>query len=186
MIGVKESGISGCVELFPDVYQDQRGFFVKTFHTAQFSELGLQTKWAEEYYSHSRKGVLRGLHFQLPPHDHEKLVYCVAGKVLDVAVDLRVGSPTYGQCAWFALNSETANMVYIPRGLAHGFYTLSDTATMMYKVSTVYAPDHDSGILWSSVDAPWTDTSPILSQRDSEFPSFSSFVSPFQLKPEPV
>lgn len=179
MIGMKESGIYGCIELQPKVIRDERGVFVKTFHKDHFAEMGLQTMWAEEYYSISRKGVLRGLHFQLPPHDHEKLVYCVAGEVMDVVVDLRNGSPTYGQYARFALDSETAKMVYIPRGLAHGFYTLSDSAMMMYKVSSVYAPDHDAGIFWNSVDVPWPDTHPILSQRDREFPPFSSFVSPF-------
>lgn len=184
MIEKRESGIYGCFELQPKVFRDERGVFVKTFHEDHFAEMGLQTKWAEEYYSISRKGVLRGLHFQLPPHDHEKLVYCAAGEVLDVVVDLRKGSPTYGQCARFALNSKTANMVYIPRGLAHGFFTLSDTATMIYKVSTVYAPDHDAGILWNSVDVSWPSTHPTLSQRDSELTPLSSFVSAFLFKAE--
>lgn len=186
MIGLKESGIPGCFELQPKVFRDERGVFVKTFHEDLFAKIGLQTKWVEEYYSLSRQGVLRGLHFQLPPHEHDKIVYCVAGEVMDVVVDLRNGSPTFGQCAWFTLNSEVANMVYIPRGLAHGFFTLSDTATMMYKVSTVYAPDQDAGILWNSVDVPWPSAHPTLSQRDSEFPPFSSFVSPFLFKAEIV
>lgn len=179
MIGLKESQIQGCFEVQPKVFQDERGRFVKTFHIDVFAKMGLQTKWAEEYYSISRKGVLRGLHFQLPPHDHEKLVYCVAGKVVDVVVDLRCGSPTYGQCVMFELSLEAANMVYIPRGLAHGFYTISDTATMMYKVSTVYAPEYDAGIHWNSVEFAWPDDNPILSKRDSEFPPISSFASPF-------
>ncbi len=179
MIELNESGIAGCFELQPKVFHDGRGTFVKTFHKDFFSELGIQTEWAEEYYSISRQGVLRGLHFQLPPHDHEKLVYCVAGKVMDVVVDLRYGSPTYGQCVTFELNSEAASMVYIPRGLAHGFYTISDTATMMYKVSTVYAPDHDAGILWNSVNVRWPVKEPIMSKRDSEFSPFSCFTSPF-------
>ena len=179
MIELNESRIPGCFELRPKVFNDERGTFVKTFHFDVFIEMGLQTKWAEEYYSISRKGVLRGLHFQLPPHDHEKLVYCVAGKVEDVVVDLRCGSPTYGQCVMFELSSEVANMVYIPRGFAHGFYTISDTATMMYKVSTVYAPEYDAGIHWNSVDFAWPDNNPILSKRDSEFPPITSYSSPF-------
>jgi dTDP-4-dehydrorhamnose 3,5-epimerase len=184
MIDLKESLIHGCFEVQPKVFQDERGTFVKTFHVDVFSKMGLQTKWAEEYYSISRKGVLRGLHFQLPPYDHEKLVYCVAGSVMDVVVDLRCGSPTYGQSTMVELSSKMANMVYIPRGLAHGFYTISENATMMYKVSTVYAPSHDYGILWSSVEFDWTDRDPILSKRDSKFPPLSAFTSPFIFNPE--
>lgn len=179
MIELKESNVAGCFELLPKIIHDNRGTFVKTFHVDIFAEMGLQTKWAEEYYSVSQKKVLRGLHFQLPPHDHEKLVYCVAGKVLDVVVDLRRGSPTYGRYTTFELCSETANMIYIPRGLAHGFYTMSGPATMMYKVSTVYNSNHDSGILWSSAQIPWPVENPIMSKRDTEFPPLSSFDTPF-------
>lgn len=180
MIELRESRITGCFQLQPKVLHDERGTFVKTFHKDIFSELEIQTAWAEEYYSISRKGVLRGLHFQLPPHDHEKLVYCVAGKVLDVVVDLRVGSPTYGRFETFELSAEKANIIYVPRGLAHGFYTISDTATMIYKVSTVYAPSHDSGILWNSIGIPWPDNNPLVSKRDSEFIPFSAFKSIFK------
>jgi dTDP-4-dehydrorhamnose 3,5-epimerase len=183
MIEIQQSQISGCFEVYPKVFQDERGTFVKTFHAEFFAKMGLQTKWAEEYYSVSRKGVLRGLHFQIPPYDHEKLVYCVDGEVIDVVVDLRCDSPTYGESAMFELRAETANIVYIPRGIAHGFYTLSESATMMYKVSTVYAPNHDAGIHWDSVGVNWPSRLPILSQRDSELPPFSNFKSPFVFNP---
>jgi len=178
-IEIKQTEIPGCFEIFPKVFRDERGVFVKTFHEDVLRERGLETRFAEEYYSFSHKRVLRGLHFQLPPKDHVKLVYCVSGKVLDAVVDLRVGSPTYGEFETFELSSEKANMIYIPKGLAHGFYVLSESAIMMYKVTTVYSPEHDTGILWNSVGIPWPDLNPIISKRDSEFKSFRDFKSPF-------
>lgn len=176
---INSTPIPGCFEIFPKVFKDARGLFVKTFHKEIFLEHGLETEWAEEYYSISFKGVLRGLHFQLPPHDHNKLVYCPVGKVMDVVVDLRQGSPAFGQHAAFFLDAEQCNMIYIPKGLAHGFYTLTDTSIMMYKVSRVYAPEHDTGILWSSVGIAWPDHAPVMSERDKKFPAFCDFVTPF-------
>lgn len=158
---------------------DARGSFVKVFHADAFRELGLATEFTEEYYSHSHKGVIRGMHFQTPPADHAKMVYCVRGEVFDVVLDLRVGSPTYGQAATFVLSAEAGNYVYIPKGLAHGFCALSDTATLVYKVTTVYAPQSDAGVLWSSVDVDWPVETPILSERDARFPRFDQFESPF-------
>ena len=171
--------LEGCYELRPIVRGDMRGRFVKTFHCSEFKSLGLPTEFKEEYYSVSCKGVLRGLHFQLPPMAHEKLVYCVAGKVLDVAVDLRKKSATYGRYHLFELDSERGNMAYLPKGMAHGFYTLSDTAIMMYKVTSEYAPECDAGILWDSVGIPWGAESPITSDRDKKFPTLAEFSSPF-------
>jgi dTDP-4-dehydrorhamnose 3,5-epimerase len=129
--------LPGCYEIQPRVLSDARGSFVKTFHRDWFAECGLATEFAEVYYSMSDRRVLRGLHFQLPPHDCAKLVYCVAGQVMDVAVDLRVGSPTFGQFTHLELSAERANLVYLPTGLAHGFYTLSEQAVMVYHVTTV-------------------------------------------------
>lgn len=172
---IKETGIPGCVEIIPAVFTDERGSFVKTFHRDLFLQQGLETEWREEYYSVSRKGVLRGMHFQLPPHDHCKLVYCSAGNVLDAVLDLRRDSPSYGRHFLTELNAEKANMLYIPKGFAHGFYTLSESATMMYKVSSVYAPSHDAGILWSSAGIAWPESNPIVSGRDGAFPELSSF-----------
>lgn len=174
---ILETNIPGCFEIFPKIAIDDRGMFVKTFHYDIFLQYQLETNWREEYYSISRKGVLRGMHFQTPPHDHNKLVYCTAGKVLDAVVDMRSGSPAYGQHLLTEICSEKGNMLYIPKGLAHGFYTLSESATMMYKVSSVYAPSHDSGILWSSVGILWSDMQPILSVRDKSLPEFSTFSS---------
>lgn len=176
---VRETKIPGCYEIIPFVHGDERGTFVKTFHKGNFEQYNLVTNFAEEYYSVSTKGVLRGLHFQIPSQEHTKVVYCVYGEVMDVVVDLRVGSPTYGEFEIFNLNSSQANMAYIPEGLAHGFYVISDKAILIYKVTTVYSPEHDSGILWNSVGIPWMNKSPIISGRDNSFMKFGDFTSPF-------
>ena len=180
MFEVAESGIPGCVELISEVRADARGHFVKTVHAEFFREHGLRSEFAEQYYSVSRKGVLRGLHFQLPPHHHDKLVYCTGGAVLDVVVDLRKGSPSYGQHRTFELSAERANIVYVPAGLAHGFYVLSNEAQMVYNVTSVYAPEHDSGIRWDSAGIPWPDAKPIISERDGALPDFGEWESPFE------
>jgi len=177
---LQETAIPGCYEITPRIISDDRGVFVKTFHEEEFRQHGLNTEWKEEYYSVSHRGVLRGLHFQLPPHDHEKMVFCTVGVVLDVVVDLRRGSSSYGQYVLLELSAEKGNMLYIPRGLAHGFYVVSETATMMYKVSSVYSPEHDAGILWNSAEILWPDKSPSISQRDSRLPDFARFISPFE------
>ncbi|MDW7973331.1 MAG: dTDP-4-dehydrorhamnose 3,5-epimerase [Thermodesulfovibrio sp.] len=178
-LDVRKLTIPDCLELFPKILRDERGYFVKTFHFDVFQELGLETDFKEEYYSYSIKRVLRGLHFQIPPKDHVKVVYCIYGKILDVVVDLRIGSPTYGHYEMIELSSDKANMIYIPKGLAHGFYTLSDFAIVVYKVTTTYSPDHDTGILWNSLNIPWPDEKPIISRRDSGFIPFADFNSPF-------
>ncbi len=179
MFDLKPSKIAGCFELQPKTFEDARGRFVKVFHEQAFAALGLETNFAEEYYSTSHKNVVRGLHFQLPPFDHAKMFYCIQGEVLDAAVDLRVGSPTYGQYALFELSAARANSIYIPRGLAHGFCVLSEQAIMIYKVSTIYSPAHDAGVLWNSAGIPWPTTEAVLSARDAGFPALKSFVSPF-------
>lgn len=176
---IHETKIPGCYELLPTQFKDERGSFVKTFHEQVFSQHQLDTKFAEEYYSVSKRHVLRGFHFQLPPKEHTKIVYCVLGEVIDVVVDLRMGSPTYGSFEMFSLTAEKGNLIYMPSGLAHGFYVTSETAIMMYKVSTVYSPEHDTGIHWSSVGISWPCSEPIVSKRDSEFIPLADFNSPF-------
>lgn len=178
---LRETKLDGCFEIYPAIHEDGRGLFVKTFHAPSFSGFGLETHFAEDYYSYSRKGVLRGLHFQVPPADHCKLVYCVCGKVFDAVVDLRVGSATYGEFEIFELNDEKRNLIYIPRGMAHGFYVLSDGAILLYKTTTVYAPEYDSGIRWDSVGIQWPTVSPLLSKRDAAFVTLGEFQSPFIL-----
>ena len=181
MFALKESVIQGCFELQPKVLDDNRGKFVKVFHKSEIAALGLETDFVEEYYSVSHKNVVRGLHFQRPPMDHIKMVYCVQGQVMDVVVDLRVGSLTYGQHVVFELSAVKANCIYIPKGTAHGFCALSENTVMVYKVSTVYSPEYDAGILWDSLGIAWPTNEPIMSARDRSFPTFTQFESPFQL-----
>lgn len=178
---LRQTIIPGCYEIQPKVFKDERGLFIKTFHNAIFSDLNLRTDWREEYYSKSKKGVIRGMHFQLPPMQHAKLVYCLEGIVKDVILDLRVGSPAYGQCVEIELSSEIGNMVYIPEGMAHGFCAMTDNAVMQYKVTSVHSPEHDAGILWNSISANWdiADSDAIVSARDKNFPKLHDFISPF-------
>ncbi|MBR4903728.1 MAG: dTDP-4-dehydrorhamnose 3,5-epimerase [Selenomonadaceae bacterium] len=171
--------LEGCFELLPIVRGDSRGSFVKIFHEPTFKEFGLATNFNEEFYSTSIKNVLRGMHFQTPPADHVKLVCCIEGAVKDVVVDLRKNSATFGKHCAFELTAEKANMLYIPKGFAHGFLTLSERATMLYNVTSVYSSEHDKGILWSSCGIDWQCDEPILSDRDKIHPSLAEFDSPF-------
>ncbi len=171
--------IPGCLELRPRRHEDERGRFVKVFHHDTFAALGLATEFAEDYYTVSRRGVIRGLHFQRPPMDHAKLVYCLAGQVQDVALDLRMGSPTYGEHAVVELTAQIGNMLYLPAGLAHGFCVRSESATLAYKVTSHYSAEHDAGILWNSAGIDWATSLPILSGRDRQHPGLADYVSPF-------
>lgn len=173
--------ISGCFELRPIPFDDFRGRFVKVFHEEVFRENNLETNFFEEYYSTSKKDVIRGMHFQTPPFEEVKMVYCVDGRVKDVVIDLRLDSETYGDHFVVELSDVKANSVYIPPGCAHGFCVLSESATMVYKTSKAYVAEHDSGILWSSIGIAWGVKNPILSERDRNFCEFSKFKSPFSL-----
>lgn len=172
--------IPGCWQIMPRVFRDERGSFVKTFHRNLSAEYGLVTEFAEEFYSWSRRGVLRGLHFQLPPAQHTKVVTCLVGEVLDVVVDLRKGSPTYGRHALFPLRAEHATLLYIPEGVAHGFLAISDNALMYYQVTSVHSLEHDAGIRWDSAGISWPSSTPLVSARDAAFPSLNEFDSPFR------
>lgn len=172
--------LPGCLEIQPAIIHDYRGKFVKSFHKDWFAENGLKEDVGEVYYSVSRKNVLRGLHFQNPPMDHTKLVYCVQGSVLDVGVDLRVGSPTYGKHFSYELNSVKGNIAYLPSGIAHGFFTLSDEALVVCQMSSIYSPECDAGIRWDSVGIDWPNMVPVLSERDQRMPVLDDFTSPFK------
>lgn len=179
MIQIEKGRIPGLLTVHPTVHADDRGIFVKTFHEDWFAAAGIPTVWPERFYSRSHRGVIRGLHFQRPPADHEKLVYCASGEALDVVVDLRTGSPTYGEFEVIHLDDESWDMVFVPKGLAHGFATIRDGTVMAYATSTVHDPARDSGIRWDSVAAPWPFDDPVISERDAALPILSEFVSPF-------
>lgn len=177
---IEPTALAGCFLIVPDIRHDERGYFVKTFHEEVFRTHGLATDFREDYFSLSRQGVLRGLHFQTPPHAHAKLVYCVRGTVFDAAVDLRAGSPTEGRHLTAELGAGNGHMLYLAPGVAHGFCALSDEALMMYKVTSVYAPAADAGILWNSAGIAWPVAEPQLSARDRAFPALAAFDSPFR------
>ena len=176
---VKDTVIPGCFEIIPSVFSDDRGSFIKTFHRGFSAEHGLVTSFAEEFYSWSKRGVIRGLHFQTPPSEQTKVVTCLSGEVLDVVVDLRVGSPTFGRHAMFTLRASEATLLYIPPGLAHGFLVISDGALIYYQVTSIHDPACDVGIRWDSADIKWPLAEPIISARDASFPALAEFTSPF-------
>jgi dTDP-4-dehydrorhamnose 3,5-epimerase len=180
-VNVVPTPLAGCVRVIPRVVPDDRGMFVKTFQASAFAALGLGGDWREIYYSQSRRGVVRGLHFQLPPSDHDKLVYCVAGRVFDVAVDLRKGSPTYGRHASVEMDSTSWEMLYLPSGFAHGFASLTDDAVMAYVVGSEHDPERDAGIRWDSAGIPWPVDNPVVSARDQALPPLAEFDSPFEV-----
>jgi dTDP-4-dehydrorhamnose 3,5-epimerase len=185
-VNIRPTSIPGCLEINPITFIDNRGAFIKTFNADTFKSLNLETNFVEEYFSISVKNVLRGLHFQLPPKDCVKIVYCMLGEVIDVILDLRIGSPTYGQHEVFNLNDRNASILYLPSGIAHGFYTKSDRAIMMYNVSQTYSTELDTGIHWNSAGINWIDSYPIISERDDNFIALDLFESPFKFNQQEV
>lgn len=160
------------------LFLDARGSFLKVFRDSVFKEHGWPTDWKEQYVSVSRPGVLRGMHFQIPPHDHDKLVIVLSGQVTDAVVDLRKSSPTFGKHGLFRL--EQSYGVLVPKGFAHGFAVTGDKeATLLYLTTTEHAPTHDSGILWNTLGIDWPARDVITSERDNSFPKFSEFETPF-------
>jgi len=157
---------------------DERGGFVKLFNDDLFKQHGINFIPKEIYYSVSQKDVIRGMHFQLPPYAHSKLVYVVKGEILDVVLDLRKNSSSFGK--YFSVElKENINAIYIPIGFAHGFKSLMDDSIVVYNQTSCYAKEKDSGILWNSFGFNWDIEMPIISQRDKNFISFKNFEIPF-------
>jgi len=169
----------GCLLLHLDKRTDQRGYFIKTFQDSVFQDMGFSITCREDFYTLSNKNVIRGMHFQLPPKALKKVVYCMSGSILDVLLDLRVGSPTYLQTEHLILDSLDPCAVCLPVGIAHGFLTLSDETAVCYKVDQEYDPALDSGIRWDSFGFKWPVDDPTLSNRDSGFCSLQEFQNPF-------
>ncbi|TYA74132.1 dTDP-4-dehydrorhamnose 3,5-epimerase family protein [Seonamhaeicola marinus] len=155
--------------------QDSRGTFVKMFNKESFLQENLDFDIRESYYSISKKNVIRGMHFQTPPHDHEKLVYVPQGKILDLIVDLRPNSKTYKNYISVEISGENKKSVIIPKGLAHGFRSLENDTITVYNVSTEYNPNFDYGISYNSFGFNWEIEQPILSKRDAQFISLEDF-----------
>lgn len=162
---------------------DDRGFFAETYSRKKYSELGIDLEFVQDNHSLSKEqGTLRGLHYQSVPHAQAKLVRCGRGAIFDVAVDIRRGSPTYGQSKSYELTSENGHQLYIPAGFAHGFMTLEPDSEIVYKCSDYYAPEAEGSLLWSDPDIGihWPMCSkPVLSEKDAIAPTLADFVSPF-------
>ena len=178
-----ETKISDVIIIEPTVFGDNRGYFLESYNKKKFEEVIGITSFKQDNESKSSKGVLRGLHFQKPPFEQAKLVRCIEGEVLDVAVDIRKNSKTYGKHVAVLLSGENKRQLFVPRGFAHGFLVLSDSATFAYKVDNTYTPEHDAGILWNDkeLNIQWgvEDSEVMVSEKDAELPFFLEFESPF-------
>ena len=175
---VIETKISGVLIIEPKVFGDERGFFFESYNEKAFNEAtGVSPRFVQDNHSKSVKGVLRGLHYQLPPKAQGKLVRVVQGEVFDVAVDIRKDSPTYGQWVGEVLSADNKKQLWIPPGFAHGFLTLSDTAEFLYKTTDYWSPEHERAILWNdatlNIDWPLNGMQPTLAAKDAAAVAFS-------------
>ena len=177
------TSIEGLVIIEPTLFGDDRGYFLESYNKRKFEEAIGNISFVQDNESKSAKGVLRGLHFQKPPYSQAKLVRCIEGKVLDVAVDIRDGSKTFGQHVTVELSAENKKQVFIPRGFAHGFLVLSESAIFAYKVDNSYAPTHDAGIRWDdpTLNIRWgvNERDVLVSEKDVKLPFFSEYETPF-------
>jgi dTDP-4-dehydrorhamnose 3,5-epimerase len=180
MWDIKPLPIPGAFLMQLPKFSDNRGSFIKTFHADTFIQNGIEFQLKESFFSVSNKDVIRGMHFQNPPYDHDKIVLCPQGSILDVIVDLRTSSPTYKQHYAHVLSAENHLAFFIPKGLAHGFKSLEDNAITYYLVSSVHEPSADNGVLYNSCGIEWNCTNPIVSQRDLQFPALADFKSLFK------
>ncbi|MEN0000298.1 MAG: dTDP-4-dehydrorhamnose 3,5-epimerase [Pseudomonadota bacterium] len=189
MITMRETKLQGVVELVPTRHGDERGFLSETYNAAELARYGIATRFIQDNHSLSRKtGVIRGLHYQVPPFAQAKLVRVTRGRVLDVAVDIRKGSPTYAQWVALELSADKWNQLFIPEGFAHGFATLEPDSELLYKVSSQYSREHDRAIRFDDpqigVDWQVADMQPIISQRDATAPVLADAENPFEYRAE--
>jgi dTDP-4-dehydrorhamnose 3,5-epimerase len=172
-------------------FEDDRGWFVETYHQPRWAGQGAAEVFVQDNHSLSRQaGTIRGIHFQAPPHAQAKLVRCSRGRVLDIAVDLRAGSPTYGRHVAAELSADNGDQLYIPIGFGHAFVTLDPDSEVIYKVSDVYVPESDGGIRWDcptiAIDWPLPPSGPLLSPKDQALPFLADWTSPFAYDGRPL
>jgi dTDP-4-dehydrorhamnose 3,5-epimerase len=172
-----EAALKDVLVLEPKVIEDPRGFFIETYQKNRYRDAGILVDFVQDNLSISRKGTLRGLHFQYP-HSQAKLVQVLQGEVYDVALDIRKGSPSFGKCCGSRLSAENKRQMFIPAGFAHGFCVLSNTALFHYKCSDYYAPECESGVLWSDPELgiDWPAKKPILSEKDAAYPCLADLA----------
>ncbi len=173
--------IEGLLLIKPAVFSDERGLFYETYSSNKYSAYGIPTSFMQDNESISKKNVLRGLHFQSPPHDQGKLVRVIKGAAIDVAVDIRKQSPTYGKYIMVELSEENKFQFWIPSGFAHGFLSLTDETIFSYKCTNLYNKESESGLLWNDndINIQWNIENPIVSEKDIQLAPFNSFNSPF-------
>lgn len=178
---IEETFIPGLFLIYPRVFEDPRGYFFESYNAAVFREAGIREEFVQDNQSLSQKGVLRGLHFQVGESAQSKLVRVIQGAVLDVAVDIRVGSPTFGKHLAVQLDADNKTMMYIPAGFAHGFLTLTDNTIFSYKCGQFYNKAAEMGIAWNdpALNIAWNIEQPILSEKDRQNPLLSEYTSPF-------
>ena len=170
-MNVRETKLAGVLVLEPDVFSDERGFFLETWNSRRYENVGIQSSFVQDNVAFSNKSVLRGLHFQYP-HSQGKLVQVLSGEVVDVAVDIRVGSPSFGRWVSEVLSDANNRQMYIPPGFAHGYCVTSETAVFSYKCTDFYNPATESGIIWNDPDLniDWPIKKPVLSPKDADYP----------------
>jgi len=178
---IEQTPLSGVTILTPNRFGDNRGFFSESWNASRMADAGLHYDFVQDNHSMSATvGTIRGLHFQSPPHAQAKLVRCGRGALLDVAVDIRTGSPTYGKWVGVELSFENGRQLLIPAGFAHGFLTTQPDTEIIYKCTDYYAPDCDGGIHWDSCGIEWGfEGTPVLSEKDAAAPALAGFTSPF-------
>ncbi|MEM0997334.1 MAG: dTDP-4-dehydrorhamnose 3,5-epimerase [Bacteroidota bacterium] len=176
-----ETELEGVVLLKPDVFGDPRGFFKETYNRGEFAAIGLDLDFLQDNVSYSTQGILRGLHFQAPPYAQGKLVTVLQGEVIDVAVDIRRSSPTYGQHIAVYLSADNHQMLYVPPGFAHGFQVISETCLFCYKCTGLYNRPAEGGLMWNdpALGIDWPVDDPVISNKDKNYGPFATFESPF-------
>jgi len=177
--------LPGLILVEPRVFADERGVFLETYRHSDFASAGIPQHFVQDNHSRSAGGVLRGLHYQKDPRAQGKLVRCLAGRIFDVAVDIRTGSPAYGKWAGVELSGDNNRMLYVPPGFAHGFLVLSDHAEVAYKCTEEYSPAHDRGIIWNDPDIGirWQRPDPVLSAKDLQHPRLRDADNDFVYTP---
>lgn len=171
----KKTALEGVLLIIPESYYDDRGFFMESYTKKHFETAGIKEEFVQDNHSFSVRNTLRGLHYQLEPFSQSKLVRCVSGEIMDVAVDIRKDSKSFGKYFSATLSSENKNMFYIPKGFAHGFFVMSDYAEVLYKVDNYYSKNHERGIIWNDKDLKiqWPSIDPNLSIKDRSWPKFN-------------
>ncbi|OGY36946.1 MAG: dTDP-4-dehydrorhamnose 3,5-epimerase [Candidatus Andersenbacteria bacterium RIFCSPHIGHO2_12_FULL_45_11b] len=173
-----ETTIEGLVIIQPKIFPDNRGEFAELYKYSEFSEAGIADRFVQTNFSRSKKGVLRGLHYQMDPASQGKLMQVLHGAIFDVAVDIRKNSPTYGKWLGITLTAERKNMLFIPKGFAHGLCVLEDDTYVVYNCTSEYSPEHERGLRWDdpALGITWPIDNPIIADRDAQFPTLDTLT----------